>query len=100
MSSSKEDKIIETRFREIHELTRHPGWKHVETMFLDKIAELKNLESLLSYPDEDKLKMMTLHIEVAQRLKEILTEISSASQSHTQESVEPIIVYGAAEFGE
>lgn len=100
MSIIKDDKAVEKRLKEIYECTRHDGWKHIENIFLSKVAELKNLESIASYPDEDKLKMITIHIEVAQRIQEVLNQVSSEVDSHTKETVDEIRVYGADDFGE
>jgi hypothetical protein len=100
MSNITTDKVVETRLKEIYECTQSNGWKHIENMISSKILELKNLESIASYPDEDKLKMITIHIEVAQRLQEVLNQINVEVDSHTTEKVDEIRVYGADDFGE
>lgn len=97
--SNIEDRVVESRQKQIFGCTRHDGWKHIQEMFHAKIAELKNIESIASYKDEDKLKMITIHIEVAQRLQELLNEIEIAAQEH-ENVQEPIRVYGAEDFGE
>ena len=98
MSNVKEDKAVETRLKEIYECTRHEGWKHIQDMFNAKIAELKNIESLVSYRDEDKLKMMTIHIEVAQRLTEILNQVTAEVEFHDSQTTDQIRIYGADDF--
>jgi len=99
MSNLKEDKYVEKRLKEIFECTRHDGWKHIESMFLSKVAELKNLESIATYPDEDKLKMITIHLEVAQRLQEVLNQVISEVDLHTSQTTEQVTIYGADDFG-
>lgn len=100
MSNTIEDKNVEKRLKEVYECTRHEGWKHIQDMILTKIAELKNIESIASYPDEEKLKMITIHVEVAQRLNEVLTQIVSEVDLHLSQTTEQVTIYGAGDFGE
>ena len=100
MSNNIEDKNVEKRLKEVYECTRHPGWNHIADIFLTKIAELKNIESIASYPDDEKLKMITIHVEVAQRLNEILTQVTNEVDLHLSQTTEQVTVYGDGDFGE
>lgn len=99
MSNPKEENQIELRLKEIYECTQHAGFKHIEDMFKEKLLELKSIDTILSFPEEDRLKMITLQSEVALRLQEILTQITVAVSSHTTQVVDEIRVYGADDFG-
>lgn len=97
--SSIEDRNIEKRVKEIFECTQHPGFEHIKSMFEQKVMELESINSILSYPENERLMKMSLHSEVALRLKEILNQVHAESEQHLTQNVDEIKVYGAQDFG-
>ena len=97
--SVKEELFIEKRIKEIHEITRLEGWKHVESIFRDQIADLMSIHSLNKYPKEQKLEKMEVHSEVASRLQTILDIVLNTATQYEQTTVDEIRIYGAEDYG-
>ena len=98
MSNITEDKYVEKRLKEIFECTQSPGWSHINDMFKARILDLKNIDSLKSYSQEELFKMMTIHANVADCLQEILTQVEQEVDLQSKQTVDEIRVYGADDF--
>jgi hypothetical protein len=99
MSIPKKEAEAERRIREIYELTRHEGWKHIEAMFRDQLADLKSIDLVAALPKEEVLDAIKLQIQVAGRLEGILNRVSAEASHHAMSSVDEVRVYGEEDFG-
>lgn len=94
-----EDLAIKSRSKEIFDCINHDGWKHIEQIFEQKINSLENIRAFKDVPPDQLHQMMSINLNVAECLREILAEIKQDSEVHERESVDEIRVYGASDFG-
>ena len=98
--SKTEDNAIEKRKKEIYETTQTEGWRHIRALFIQKLLELKSIDSLASYSEADLFKQLEIHRQVAFHLESIVRSVDIEGQSYTQETLDEIKIYGFDEFGE
>lgn len=96
---NNEDKVVSDRLKEIYECTQHEGWKHVEEIFTRKIVDLENIRSLSSCSKEELFEQMTIHVNVAQCLREILDEVKALADAREMDTVDEVRIYKSEEFG-
>lgn len=98
MGIQSDDKAIETRSKELYDVINQPGWKYVEEIILNKIASLDSLSALAGIKPEELHGQMTININVAAMLKEVLQEVLSDAEIHETQKVTEVRLYKSDEF--
>lgn len=84
--------------KEVYELTRHPGWRHVRELFSDRIAGFRDISTLAQVPAEELKSSIALNLAVSATLESIISTVENTAEQHKVQDVEPVRVYKGDEF--
>jgi hypothetical protein len=78
----------EAKRKDMHSLVGHPGFKHIEAIFIDKIMDLQSIMNLTVTSVEDTVKEISLRKNLIEELKSILAQIKGEANAHEFDDTE------------